>query len=178
MATVKELGRLRYWLESLNDVRKARDVYYKLAEELFMKAVVMIVNTIWNRYLKDVKGDENPTSFALWLKKKRLLENTYHRRFTTRVRRRWAGWQVANAVNKVLTYSPELYDQYGYESRFLKVINEAINQKQPNSQWLIEVAFDDIDSVVPAEDAVLTELQRRQQTIPAVTSLRFNAWRR
>ena len=175
MATVRELGRLRYWLEELRDVRKARDVYFKLAEELRVKAVVMIVNTLWNRYRADIKGVESPPSFATWLQRKKKLENTYNKRFGPRVRRRWATWQIETALNAVLMYSFEEYDSLGLQGWFIDTFNELVNDKQPNSVMVAVAAIEELLEVKPRTSKELTEIQRRKLTIPAGTSLSFTA---
>lgn len=174
MATVKELGRLRFWLEELRDVRKARDVHYKLVNELRLRAVIMIVNTLWNRYKADTKGDEHPKSFASWLKSKWKLENTYNKRFSTKVRRRWATWQIGTATDILLTADPQEYDERGTQGWFIDTFNELVNRKQPDNPWLIIADCEEILETKPRKKN-LTEAQKRKLTIPGGTSLVFTS---
>lgn len=176
MATVKELGRLRYWLELLRTLRKSYDVYVDIAERIRREAVTMIVNNLWNRYRAHTKNEESPLDFALWLDRKQRLEETYLNRFSYKVRRRWATWQVETALNALLVYSNQDYDENGEWGWFIQAINEALAAKQPESQWSVYANTHALPEVKPRTSETLTELQRRRASIPAGITLSFNAY--
>jgi len=136
--TVADLTFLREMIETAREVVALRKAANRHVNELRFKLVSRIVNALYTRYRRYMRNEENPPSFALWLKDKKQMEYTYlFHSFPTR--QRWASRPIRLTLEAAFAMEGEEFAGDWY----YRLFEELINQKDPQGLFYI--------SIVPGE---------------------------